>query len=138
MSVPEDQDDPNLVAAIAKARATSAEARQNWLKADETQRQSWYIKWAAPTTDQSIEHVWVQPINWSQFRVEGRLVNAPVRELVNGKGQGDLVDFPVDELSDWIRYTSTSASGDQRATFEGGFTISALQMKFGDPPAQRP
>jgi uncharacterized protein YegJ (DUF2314 family) len=134
VSVSEDQDDPNLVAAIAKARATSAEARQNWLKADETQRQNWYIKWAAPTADQSVEHVWVQPINWSQFRVEGRLVNAPVRELIDGKAEGDVVSFPIEELSDWIHAANaTSGAIDFNAPYEGGYTVKLLQQKFGSP-----
>jgi uncharacterized protein YegJ (DUF2314 family) len=134
VAVPDAPEDHQMIAAIAQARSTAGQAQQRWSQADQTERQRWFIKWAAPTADQAVEHVWVQPINWSPFRIEGTLVSEPVRELMDGKAQGDLVSFPVEELSDWIHLNSPpNGAIDFNAPHEGGFTVKVLQERFGPP-----
>lgn len=135
VAVADAPEDREMSAAIAQARSTAAQAQQRWSKADQAERQRWFIKWAAPTADQSIEHVWVQPAYWSQFRIEGVLVSDPVRELTDGKAQGDVVSFSVEELSDWIHLNiAPTGAIDFNAPHEGGFTVKILQQRFGKPP----
>jgi len=124
--------DAALAAAIKQAQATAETARARWAAAHENERERWAIKWAAPTTDRQAEHVWVRPVNWSPFRVEGVLISQPVVDLECGRREGELVSFPVEELSDWIHYLDESAANAGRE-FEGGFTVQSLEARFGRP-----
>jgi uncharacterized protein YegJ (DUF2314 family) len=121
-------DDPVLAAAIERARSTAEQARQRW-RADPDGRGSWAVKWAAPTVEGGVEHVWVRPLSWSRFRIEGRLASPPQAELACGRGAGDLVSFPAEELSDWLHLLDGIADGRR----EGGFTIDALRQRYGPP-----
>jgi hypothetical protein len=76
-----------------------------------------------------VEHVWVQPIEWSTFRIEGPLATKPTHDLACGKTANELVSFPVDELSDWIYLPD----GDFHGKREGGFTVQVLERRFGKP-----
>lgn len=116
-------DDLVLSAAIDKARATADETRGRWVAATPEQRSRWAVKWAAPTADGGVEHVWVRPVNWSAYRIEGVLDSPPQSPLACGKTTGELVGFPIEELSDWIY----AADGDFAGRREGGFTIEALE-----------
>ena len=136
-----------LDAAMADARSTLDDARQRWSVAKPDERALWAVKWAAPlpldssnqpsvdshlpsahgqqpTIDSLNEHVWVQPINWSPFRIEGVLLSQPIRLLDCGRNAGELVSFPVDELADWLHYAADPATNPE-APFEGGFTVKA-------------
>ena len=115
-----------LATATAEARATAERARTAWMAASPTDRATWAIKWAAPTEAGGTEHVWVVPVSWSPFRIEGRLVSTPQTRLACEAGEGDIVGFPIEELSDWVRRLST---GDR----EGGFTIEVLEGVYGEP-----
>ena len=128
----DDQTDAELSEAMKQARASAETARARWTAAPEAERERWAIKWIAPLTDGAVEHVWVKPLNWSPFRVEGVLLSKPTAELQCGKAQGEIVSFPIDELSDWIYYTDASAPLSQ-GQFEGGFTVKALESRFGRP-----
>jgi hypothetical protein len=85
-----------------------------------------------PTADSLTEHVWVQPINWSPFRVEGVLLSKPLRPLECGRSAGELVSFPIDELADWLHYAADPATNPD-APFEGGFTVKTLEQTYGRP-----
>jgi hypothetical protein len=78
------------------------------------------------------EHVWVQPINWSPFRIEGVLLSEPVHALDSGRTTGEIVSFPIDELSDWIHFAADPATNPD-APFEGGYTVTVLEEEYGRP-----
>jgi uncharacterized protein YegJ (DUF2314 family) len=129
VAVPDDETDEALDAAIDEARRTAAEARETWQITPPDRRDWWAIKWAAPTTADTVEQVWVQPLHWSAFRIEGRLVSEPRAALVCGRAGGELVSFPVEELTDWIHLTT----GDWNGPREGGFTVAVLEERYGRP-----
>lgn len=129
----DDASDESLRAAIEQARKTAETARARWTQADDADRAHWAIKWAAPTFDQRIEYVWVRPVNWSPFRIEGVLMSQPVAELECGKREGELVSFAIEELADWVHsFDSPPHVGE--GEFEGGFTVRVLEERFGKPP----
>lgn len=126
-------DDSELADAIAQAKSSAEEARKRWQNATNQQRNQWAIKWAAPTVDGNIEHVWVKPIvTWSKFRIEGKLANQPLAELVCDKTLGQSVSFPIEELSDWV-YLIEGNDDESKPTREGGFTIKLLEQRYGEP-----
>jgi uncharacterized protein YegJ (DUF2314 family) len=118
-----DETVPGLAEATARARETAEAARRRWLETPAAGRSRWAVKWAARTVDGGIEHLWVEPVRWSPFRVEGRLANPPSRELVTGKRRDDLVGFPLDDLADWVHFATDDPEGPR----EGGFTIDVLE-----------
>jgi uncharacterized protein YegJ (DUF2314 family) len=113
--------------------------------ATQAERSLWAVKWAAPRSPAaastagrdralpidhgSVEHVWVQPITWSAFRIEGTLLSNPTAALEAGRRVGETVSFPIDEVSDWIHF----ASEDPGSAFEGGYTVRVLEERFGKP-----
>ena len=126
LAVPPASADPVLAAelsrAISQARATAGDARKRWLDRPDDR---WAIKWAAATEAGGVEHVWVEPMRWSLFRIEGRLVSPPREPLACGRTLQEFVSFPTEELSDWIVTTETRR--------EGGYTIKVLEDHFGQP-----
>jgi len=71
-------------------------------------------------------------LNWSPFRVEGILATTPITELECGKIAGDLVSFPIEELTDWMRDTGRKDANGEPVV-EGGYTTKALAKRFGNP-----
>lgn len=125
-------DDSELAEALAQAQATAEQARKRWKSATNEQRNQWAIKWAAPTVDGNVEHIWVKPIlAWSKFRIEGKLANQPTTELACAKTLGQSVSFPIEELSDWVYLAEES--DDDGALREGGFTLKLLEQRYGKP-----
>ncbi|MGI9014822.1 MAG: DUF2314 domain-containing protein [Phycisphaerales bacterium] len=126
----------DLQIAIEKARSTLADAQLAWEAADANERQRWLVKWAV-TADHAtrgdtpeegvIEYLWVRPVTWSDFRVEGVLVSSPVHEV--GVAIGDPVAFPIESVADWVYCLEGSMSGPR----QGGFTIEVLESHFGKP-----
>ncbi len=128
--VADEADDPELAQAIAEARSTVDQARERWLNSDEESRAQWSVKWAAPNVAGGVEHVWIKPIlHWSTFRIEGLLASPPQTELAAGKGFGEPVSFPIEELSDWVHLIDGGVDGEQ----EGGFTVKLLDQRYGQP-----
>ncbi len=122
--------DPELAAAIARARSTAGDARQRWATDSAADRRSrWAVKWAAPTTEGGVEHVWIRPTSWSHHRIEGWLASPPQSPLACGRIAGELVSFPAEELSDWVHFTDGTIEGPR----QGGFTIELLQRRHGQP-----
>ncbi|MCP3904452.1 MAG: DUF2314 domain-containing protein [Planctomycetes bacterium] len=116
--------DTELADAIAEARRTAEGARRRWDEASSHERSLWAVKWRAPTADGHHEFVWVEPLHWSLFRIEGRLASPPRRDLACGRGRDELVSFPSDELTDWIYRPPTGPD-------EGGFTVNVLERRYG-------
>jgi uncharacterized protein YegJ (DUF2314 family) len=135
--LPIERDDlrKELEAAAERAQQTVNEAREQWRKTPESQRHRWAVKWAAPVAEDenAVEHVWVRPMHWSHFRIEGALLSAPDRSLdaAGSSGdsptRGDIVSFPVEELSDWVRWHADNANAER----DGGFTIDVLEQAAG-------
>jgi uncharacterized protein YegJ (DUF2314 family) len=126
-----------LDAAIAMARQTMEDARLRFNADAPEDRSRWLINWAAQVVAddaaaelQAVEHVWVMPLNWSPFRVEGVLMSQPVRDLACGKTRDELVSFPIEELADWRCTCPDVQPGDA----QGGFTIAALKSRYGSVP----
>lgn len=124
----------SLEIATAEARRTVSDARQRWMLAKPAERSLWAVKWAAPLASASAsgdasatEHVWVQPVNWSPFRIEGVLLSSPTAPLECGRSRGEIASFPIDELTDWIHFASEAPD----AAFEGGYTVRVLEEKYG-------
>jgi uncharacterized protein YegJ (DUF2314 family) len=133
-----------LERATGEARRTLDDARQRWSVAKLEERTLWAVKWAAPLAEnadgqahaapagdaagQSVEHVWVRPLTWSAFRIEGVLLSAPTMSLECGRASGEIVGFPIDQISDWIHFASHQAE----AAFEGGYTVRVLQERYGE------
>jgi hypothetical protein len=134
-----------LADAGAAARKSLDDARQRWAIAKPAERGLWAVKWAAPLAPPlsqsapasepaaagaaSVEHIWVQPINWSPFRIEGVLLSTPRGALECGRSAGEIVSFPIDELSDWIHFASEAPD----APFEGGYSVKVLEEAYGKP-----
>ena len=130
VAVPNEADDPQLAEAIAEAHRTADQAQQRWMNSTEQERSQWTVKWAAPTVNGGVEHLWVKPIlHWSPFRIEGRLANPPQAELASGKVLGETVSFPIEELSDWAYLLQGRIDGEH----EGGFTVELLEQRYGQP-----
>lgn len=135
----------SLKRATEEAQRTLPDARMRWVVASPSRRLLWAVKWAsprnvnapgelsanreAPADHGSVEHVWVQPVTWSAFRIEGTLLSNPTAPLEAGKTRGETVSFPIDEVSDWIHF----AGEESDAAFEGGFTVRVLEERYGKP-----
>ncbi len=130
VAVAQEADDPELAQAITEARNTVDQARERWLNSTVESRSQWTVKWAAPNVAGGVEHVWIKPIlYWSTFRIEGLLASPPQTELASGKGFGEPVSFPVQELSDWVYLIDGRIDGEH----EGGFTVKLLEQRYGQP-----
>ena len=113
--------------AIARAHETAVTAQREWRTATPEEAERWMIKWAAPTLDDTVEYLWVRPLVWTDFRIEGILLNTPVRET--GYDAGGMVGFPIEEMADWVYLID----GDMSSARRGGFTIDVLQSYADDP-----
>ena len=127
IAVPQDSAPADLERAIGEARSTMGDARLRWQQASEEQRRHWAVKWKATTADGGLEFLWVRPLSWSPFRVEGELANPPQRPLTRGAGLGDVVSFPIEDAVDWVHFTE----GDPNGRREGGFTMDLFDAGEG-------
>lgn len=126
-----------------QAQRTLDDARQRWSASPAEERGHWAIKWAAPVqrdggADGSLppatvdlEHVWVIPVTWTRWRIEGVLASSPLRTI--GYDRGDLVGFSVDEVADWVHTMDGPVDRALNGRREGGFTVDVLERAFGQP-----
>lgn len=124
--------DAELQEAIDHARSTARAAAARWNDGDAEERGRWLVAWAARTEAGGVEHLWVRPLSWSPFRVEGELASAPQQLLEREFEAGDVVAFPIEELVDWLRAPNPGATPAE--VVEGGFTIAVLERRFGPVP----
>ena len=132
-----------LEEASRQARRTADQARRQWNASAVNERDRWAVKWAAPVlrasdTDSAsnmdrppTEHVWVLPVSWNAWRIEGVLASTPRHRI--GYAGGDLVGFPTDELADWIHTLDGPVDEAFDGKREGGFTVQVLERVFGPP-----
>lgn len=90
------EDDADMEAAIAAARATLPDFLAHAAKSDLSQG-GWLVKWAHPV-ESGNEHIWVQLTKVSSGAIDGVLANEP--NLFAGHA-GDPVTVPQAEVSDW-------------------------------------
>lgn len=128
VSLPEDEPDAELEAAMIEARNTAPGQSELWLTARSERQDRWAIKWAAPTAEDRVEYVWVRPLSWTQHRIEGILANTPQNELACAKTLGEPVSFPARQLADWIHFQTDNFDG----PYDGGFTVRILNERFGE------
>jgi uncharacterized protein YegJ (DUF2314 family) len=132
VAVADASDEEQLARATAQARATLEQARQRWQRSGEIERRKFAVKWAAETAVGGVEHLWVRPLTWSAFRIEGTLLSPPTTTLLSGKQAGDFVSFPIEDSSDWVYLHS----GDPSGLRDGGFTLDVISRQFGQPPPE--
>ena len=125
-------DEEQLVKAIAQAKSTLEQARQRWQRSGEIERRKFAVKWRAETDSGGLEHLWVRPVTWSAFRIEGSLLSPPTTTLLSGKVAGDFVSFPIEDVSDWVYLYS----GDPDGRRDGGYTLDVISRQFGQPPRE--
>jgi uncharacterized protein YegJ (DUF2314 family) len=115
-------DDPELVAAVAKARAELPEIKQRFL-GELMAGKSLAVKRGFPYGESDdIEHMWIRVETWSDDRIVGELANAPTyaKQYV----VGDTVEALETEVTDWLIF----ADG---VIVEGGYTVQVLQGRSG-------
>lgn len=95
-------DDTAMNAAIAAAQQTLSAFLANALDAEGIGRDGTGVKVAMPTVSGTLEqeHIWVTPFRlWPDGSLSGYLANEPVD--LGALKQGDRVDFPANQISDW-------------------------------------
>ena len=115
----------DLEVAISRARQAEPRARRLWASTPEDQKDRWAVLWGKgrgssildPESPQ-IEYLWVIPIRWNQFRIEGMLASHPLSD--EQLKPGELIAFASEDLADWIHEPEV---GD----VEGGYTIKVLR-----------
>lgn len=92
-----------------------------------------------PDTTPMVEHMWIDDIDFDGIHLKGFLLNSP--DYLTNYKEGDLVEIPVTEISDWLFAINGKAYG--------GFTIQVMRgemdkrerkehdkawgLDFGDP-----
>ena len=118
-----------LAPLIAQAQKTAPAAREQFNDSLPHEQLNFLVLWQTRTTDGSREFVWVRPVSWSPFRIEGDLLSEPTATLESGGLPGELVSFPVEELADWV---ILDANIPGRAA-KGAATLSAIEQRVGTP-----
>ena len=108
-------DDPKMLAAMEKARSTSA----NFIAAlanPKRQQSGFSVK--VPIKDgEQVEHMWLSPVCFVDNQFVGKINNHPVK-VMNVK-LGDEVKYSKDEISDWMYVEGRK--------LVGGYTIRVLR-----------
>ncbi len=124
-------DDPEMIAAIKTAKETFGFFEDNW-KTMESDGYS--VKFALPTFDGELEHIWFSPTRIQGDNITGECANDPSK--IPGLKIGDIRTVTRDDLSDWIIVVGNQCFG--------GYTIRVLAnrdpdaappLEFMDPPA---
>ncbi len=116
-------DDPEMVAAIATAKETLSFFEENW----ETMKSDGYsLKFALPTTDDGLEHIWFSPTKIQGDKITGECANDPAK--IPGLKIGDTRTVSRDDVSDWMIVVENKCYG--------GYTIRVLAKRDSDivPP----
>lgn len=118
-------DDPEMAAAIAKARAGLAGFLARADRPDDNQR-DFSVKVQVPLGGNNSEFLWIRPFTVDGDKFVGRVVNEP--RNIAGLKYGDRIAFRTKDIADW------SYRQDGRTI--GNYTACVLIGR--EPPAQRP
>jgi len=93
-----DDDDPKMLAAIAKARETLP---QFWAKFDSPQpgEDNFCLK-VKIRDGKEVEHFWAEKLEKKDGKIFGSLANDP--DLVHNVKLGDRIEIPEPDISDWF------------------------------------
>lgn len=125
-------EDPEMVAAIEKAQKTFGYFEQNWKN---PVNDGCSLKFALPTSNGELEHIWFSPTSIEGDQVTGVCNNEPV--YIPDLSYGDTRTVTRDDITDW-----TIMIGN---TCYGGYTIRVLKernpdalppIEFEDPPEE--
>jgi len=112
------EDDPQMKAAIEKARATLPEFVRA-LKAPKTSQTGFSIN--TPITDgKNTEHMWLHPVTFDGAKYHGTVNNQP--EKVTGVRLGSKRSIGAELVSDWMYL--------ENKKLVGGFTIRVVRDKL--------
>ena len=116
-------DDPEMVAAIKDAKGTLGFFEKNWktMKSD-----GYSLKFALPTTEGGLEHIWFSPTKIQDDKIVGVCANEPGK--IAGLKLGDTRTVSRNDISDWMIVVGTQCYG--------GYTIRVLAKR--DPAAAPP
>lgn len=117
-----EDDNAAMIAAIEQARATFPKFRENW----QSEWDGVSVKFGIPTTDNSLEHIWFEPVKIDGNSITARCANEPVN--VPDLQLGDVRTLSVEDLSDWMIIDGSDCYG--------GYTIRVLsEMDPANAPA---
>ncbi|MEL6258702.1 MAG: DUF2314 domain-containing protein, partial [Pseudomonadota bacterium] len=68
------------------------------------------LKVGLPTTDGSLEHIWIDQLSYEGGSIKGVIANEPL-ELANGVQFGDVVEVTAAEVSDWTIWSEGKQYG---------------------------
>lgn len=115
--------DAEMNAAISTAKKTLPFFEKNWqtMESDGVS-----VKFAVPTSDGELEHIWFTPTSFNGNEVTGRCANDPVK--VPSLKLGDIRTVSRDDVSDWMIIVGNRCFG--------GYTIRVLSQR--EPGAAPP
>ena len=125
-----EDDDPEMINAIATAQQTFNFFEENWRTMD---CDGHSLKFAMKTSDGGIEYIWFNPIQIEDDKITGRCANHPVN--IPNLSVGDTRTVPRSDVSDWMIVKGKKCYG--------GYTIRVLAkrkpdvappLEFIDPP----
>jgi uncharacterized protein (TIGR03067 family) len=118
-----ERDDPDMAAAIAKARS-SVDEFINALTNPEPSQSAFSVKVAVQDGDE-VEHLWLVPVRYENGQFIGRVNNEP--QMVSTVKFDDEVKVAKNEISDWIYADDGKMAG--------GFTVHVLRSAMQQEPA---
>lgn len=126
-----EDDDPEMNTAVETAQKTFVFFENNW----KTMNNDGYsLKFALPTSDGELEHIWFSPTKINGDQVTGQCANDPAK--IPGLKLGDTRTVTRSDVSDWMIVVGNRCFG--------GYTIrvlakrdpdAATPLEFIDPPA---
>ena len=123
--------DADMNAAMETALGTFSFFEENW---QTMENDGYSLKFALPTTDGEVEHIWFSPTSIQGDKITGECANDPVK--VAGLKLGGIRTVARDDISDWMIIVGNQCYG--------GYTIRVLAkrdpdaappLEFMDPPS---
>lgn len=112
-----------MFAAINTAKETLGFFEKNWKTME---NDGYSLKFALPTPDGELEHIWFSPTRIQGDRITGECANDPVS--IPGLKIGDTRTVTREDISDWMILVGNKCFG--------GYTIRVLAKR--DPDAAPP
>lgn len=109
-------DDDAMNAAIAKAKTSFGQFVQAFEKPQQGY-ESFSLKVAYDTPDQSLEHIWIGDLTYQNAQFRGVVSNSPVSTKAVALGDTVLID--KEKISDWMYL--------DKGVLRGGYTIRVMR-----------